>query len=194
MKYKVFIVSLALFSFAVAFALLVTACGHNIATQTKGIGIDVSWTGNSYVPNLKLGYWDDNNAVVRGNTTVSSSTASGGNVIGGGGGTSQTLQIATGTQVNEGYIKDILTDPNLDTVTKVAFVEALTKLQQPQTANAYNQTTSTASGITKETVEVPDPEQQIKDTEQEIEVLIKKLETLERSADAPKAVPAAEQK
>ena len=173
---------------------LCTGCGHNIATQTKGIGIDVSWTGNSYVPNLKLGYWDDNNAVVRGNTTVSSSTASGGNVIGGGGGTSQTLQIATGTQVNEGYIKDILTDPNLDTVTKVAFVEALTKLQQPQIANAYNQTTSTASGITKDAVEIPDKEQQIKDTEAEIEGLIKKLETLEKADTAPRAVPAAEQK
>ena len=37
-------------------------------------------------------------------------------------------------------------------------------------------------------------EQQIKDTEQEIEELINKLETLEKSADAPKAVPAAEQK
>ena len=127
---------------------LCTGCGHNIATQTKGIGIDVSWNSNSYVPNLKIGYWDDNNAVVRGNTSYSSSTASGSNVIGGQGGTSQTLQIATGTQVNEGYIKDILVDPNLDTVAKVAFIEALTKLQQPQTANAYNQTTSTASGIT----------------------------------------------
>ena len=174
---------------------LCTGCGHNIATQTKGIGIDVSWTGNSYVPNLKLGYWDDNNAVVRGNTTMSSSTASGGSVIGGDGGTSQTLQIATGTQVNEGYIKDILTDPNLDTVAKVAFIEALYKLQQPQTSNAYNQTTSTASGITKDAIELPDKEQQIKNTEAEIEELITKLETLEKADDkAPRAVPAAEQK
>ena len=135
MKHSLILAALVLSS-------LCTSCGHNIATQTKGIGIDVSWTGNSYVPNLKLGYWDDNNAVVRGNSSYSSSTASGSNIIGGEGGTSQTLQIATGTQVNEGYIKDILTDPNLDTVTKVAFVEALVKLQQPQTANAYNQTPS----------------------------------------------------
>lgn len=126
---------------------MVTGCGHNIASQSKGIGVNVSWNGDSYVPNVKLGYWDQNTAVVRGNTTFTSSTATGGGILNGEGGTSQTLQLSTGTQVNEGNIKDILMSPDIDTAAKIEFIKALDKLAMPKNDSAANKTTSAESKV-----------------------------------------------
>ena len=198
---------------AIIIALLITSCGHNFATQSKGIGIDVSWTGESYIPNVRMGYWDDTTAVVRGNTTVSASTATGGGILAGQGGTSQTLQIATGTQINQGYIKDILTDPNLDTEAKVAFIKALTKLEKPSTDGAHNKVAAAESNVIKgiideEVIKAQEEEKQAKEAEEAIDELVQKLEAMERAkaqqvsetkevvnkAAAPKAVPAAKQK
>lgn len=164
-------------------ALIVTSCGHNMVTQSKGIGIDVSWTGENYVPNIKLGYWDETSAAVRGNANVSASTASGGGLMVGEGGTSQTFQIATGTQINEGYIKDILVDPNIDTEAKVAFIKALTKLECPATNGSVNKTTTAESiiqgseGLTEEELR----EKQNKEAEEAIDELVQKLEAMEKA-------------
>lgn len=168
---------------AIVIALMITSCGHNMVTQSKGIGIDVSWTGENYVPNIKLGYWDETSAAVRGNANVSASTASGGGLMVGEGGTSQTFQIATGTQINEGYIKDILIDPNIDTEAKVAFIKALTKLECPATSGSINKTTSAEStimgseGLTEEELEA----KQAKDAEEAIDELVQKLEAMEKA-------------
>lgn len=172
---------------AVILAIIITGCGHNMVTQSKGIGIDVSWTGENYVPNIKLGYWDETSAAVRGNANVSASTASGGGLMVGEGGTSQTFQIATGTQINEGYIKDILTDPNIDTEAKVAFIKALTKLECPATSGSVNKTTSAESiiqgseDLTEETLEETFKEKQAKEAEEAIDELVAKLEAMERA-------------
>lgn len=215
---------------AILITLLITSCGHNIASQSKGIGIDLSWNGSNYVPNVRLGYWDDTTAVVRGNTSVSASTATGGGMLAGQGGTSQTLQIATGTQVNEGYIKDILVDPNLTTEAKIAFIKALTKLDHPQTDGAVNKTTVAESSVVKEsfnqeTIDKEQEEKLAREAEEAIDELVTKLEAMERQKqttisetkeavnkvsnngvantlkietkidpNAPRAVPAAEQK
>lgn len=168
-------------------ALMVTSCGHNMVTQSKGIGIDVSWTGENYVPNIKLGYWDETSAAVRGNANVSASTASGGGLMVGEGGTSQTFQIATGTQINEGYIKDILIDPNIDTEAKVAFIKALTKLECPATNGSVNKTTTAESiiqgseDLTEETLEETFKEKQAKEAEEAIDELVAKLEAMEKA-------------
>ena len=168
---------------AIVIALMITSCGHNMVTQSKGIGIDVSWTGENYVPNIKLGYWDETSAAVRGNANVSASTASGGGLLVGEGGTSQTFQIATGTQINEGYIKDILIDPNIDTEAKVAFIKALTKLECPATNGSVNKTTTAESiiqgseGLTEEELE----EKQNKEAEEAIDELVAKLEAMEKA-------------
>lgn len=172
---------------AVILAIIITGCGHNMVTQSKGIGIDVSWTGENYVPNIKLGYWDETSAAVRGNANVSASTASGGGLMVGEGGTSQTFQIATGTQINEGYIKDILIDPNIDTEAKVAFIKALTKLECPATNGSVNKTTTAESiiqgseGLTEETLEETFKEKQAKEAEEAIDELVAKLEAMERA-------------
>ena len=171
---------------AIVIALMITSCGHNMVTQSKGIGIDISWTGENYVPNVKLGYWDETSAAVRGNATVSASTASGGGLLVGEGGTSQTLQIATGTQINEGYIKDILTDPNLSTEAKVAFIKILAQLEHPVIDGASNKVTSAESSIVKEpideeAVKAQIEEKQAKEAEEAIDELVKYLENSEKA-------------
>lgn len=167
-------------------AFLLTGCGHNIASQSKGIGIDVSWNGSNYVPNVRLGYWDDTTAVVRGNAAVSASTATGGGALAGEGGTSQTIEIATGTQVNEGYIKDILTDPNLDTDAKIAFIKAIAKLEHPSTNGAHNKVSAAESNIIKapideEAAKAEEEQKQAKEAEEAIDELVQKLEAMERA-------------
>lgn len=171
---------------AIIIALIVTSCGHNIASQSKGIGIDVSWNGSNYVPNVRLGYWDDTTAVVRGNAAVSASTATGGGALAGEGGTSQTIQISTGTQINEGYVKDVLTDPNLSTEAKIAFIKALTKLEHPSTDGAHNKVSAAESNIIKEVIDeevakAEEEEKQAKEAEQAIDELVQKLEAMERA-------------
>lgn len=65
-KYLVLIICFA--------SMLLVGCGHNVATQSKGWGIDISWSSDSYVPNMRLGYWDITYLMVRENTQVTASS------------------------------------------------------------------------------------------------------------------------
>ena len=58
--------------------ILLVGCGHNIGISSKGIGVNLSWTSGSCLPNLALGYWDINHAVIRGNSTYTVNTSTGG--------------------------------------------------------------------------------------------------------------------
>ena len=84
--------------------LILFGCGHSVQSNSKGIGVDLSWTGESYIPNLRLGYWDASTAVIRGNTSYTSTTATGGSLFNAGG-TQTTTQLYAGPQLNEGYLK-----------------------------------------------------------------------------------------
>lgn len=44
---------------------LLSGCGHNIVTHSKGWGIELSWQQDSLIPNLRLGYWDVSYAMVK---------------------------------------------------------------------------------------------------------------------------------
>lgn len=104
---------------------LVTGCGHNVVTHSRGIGMDVSWDGSSYIPNLRLGQWDVTNAVVKENVDVEANTitkadvstsaggdqtASNGAQVGASGGIQ--IKMKSGPQTN-GYVKDVLTSKTL---------------------------------------------------------------------------------
>ena len=65
-KYLVLIICFA--------SMLLVGCGHNVVTQSKGWGIDISWSSDSYVPNMRLGYWDVTYLMVRENTQVTASS------------------------------------------------------------------------------------------------------------------------
>ena len=121
--YRIFLLSVLL--------TLVIGCGHNIVSNSRGTGVEIAWDGSSYIPTFRLGQWDVTNVVVKENVSVetqtntttgadsqlaSSQTASDqtqpsgqvkaeakGGIL---------LKMKTGPQSN-GYVKDILTSPNL---------------------------------------------------------------------------------
>ena len=104
--------------------LFMCSCGHNAVVASKGWGIDISWTGESYIPNFRLGYWDSTSAVVKENVDVeiassaglnasanSSSMSNTATTAGGNAGT--TIKLKTGPQTN-GYVKEVLTAQNIN--------------------------------------------------------------------------------
>ena len=113
--------------------ILLSGCGHNVVTNSRGTGVEIAWDGSSYIPTLRLGQWDVTNVVVKENVTVDTAT----NTTTGAG--TQVASTQTGTTTNtsqpsgqaqaeakggikltmktgpqsNGYVKDILTSPNL---------------------------------------------------------------------------------
>ena len=106
--------------------LFLVGCGHNIHSNNKGVGIDLSWQSENYVPSLKVGYWDNTNAVVRGNSTYTSTTSTGGSLFSSGG-TQTTSQLITGMQLNQGNLKEILTSKDNSDQVKIAVIKATMK-------------------------------------------------------------------
>ena len=123
--------------------LLLTSCGHNVATHSKCWGIDVSWQQDSFVPNLRLGYWDVSYAMVKENVELKMKSNAGINAAAGnsnsgsenktngssltsnaGGTASNEIEIKTGPQIN-GYVTKVLTNPDLKEET-VEAIKAIT--------------------------------------------------------------------
>lgn len=53
----------------VALAGLLAGCGHNIATNAKGVGIRMAWTPDSLMPELNLGYFETGTGVIKENAS-----------------------------------------------------------------------------------------------------------------------------
>jgi len=136
-------------AFFLIILLLFTGCGHNIGTTSKGIGLNVSWTSGSYLPNMALGYWDINQAVVRGNAVYTVNTSTGGSaaLIGG---TSQSMELKAGTQFNEGNLKEVLANPLVDKDVKIAVAEKVntTTYPEPTSFSVRTSSAAAASGTT----------------------------------------------
>ena len=98
----------------------------------KAGGIDISWNQDSFVPNLRLGYWDVSYAMVKENVELKMTSNAGLNAEAGqkssgtgekvtppgvssvaGGNASNTIVMKTGPQIN-GYTKDVLTSPKFN--------------------------------------------------------------------------------
>lgn len=128
-KYKVVLQLVSMFILfcigGVGLTALLTSCGHNVVTHSRGVGMDISWDGSSYIPNLRLGQWDVTNAVVKENMDVEANTitqadvstsasgeqlASNGAQAGASGGIQ--IKMKSGPQTN-GYVKDVLTSETL---------------------------------------------------------------------------------
>lgn len=133
--------------------LALTGCGHNVQTSTKGIGINMSWQSDSYVPSVKVGYWDVTNATIRGNTTYTTTTATGGSLFNSGG-TQTTTQMSTGLQINQGNLVQILTSKENSDQVKIALVKILTRLKTAQPVPTVAKTVVAAGGTGKELPEV----------------------------------------
>lgn len=111
---------------SILICLIICGCGHNITNNTKGIGLDISWQSNNYIPNIRLGYWDAASALLRGNAHYNSNTSNGASFTATGG-ISQTIQLDTCTQLNEGYLKEVLNNQNTSDQTKYFIIQHLTK-------------------------------------------------------------------
>ena len=144
----------------VLLALLLTSCGHNNALHSKGWGIDVSWSQDSFIPNLRLGYWDVSYVMVKENVEVEMTSTAGLNANAGntsgtetnknikteaGGNAGNTIKLKTGPQIN-GYTKDVLTAPKLSKQS-VEIVEAMYNVKK----NSKKTSTSTNSSTSKST-------------------------------------------
>ena len=117
-------------SLLIAFTvILVTSCGHNVVTHSRGIGMDLSWDSSNYIPSFRIGSWDVTNTVIKENTDLEASTITNaglGTDVNTGNSTTTVpgnkaqastqggiqIKVKTGPQTN-GYVKDVLTSPTL---------------------------------------------------------------------------------
>ena len=137
--------------FSLMFVLcLLTGCGHNIVNVDRGVGVDIRvplpFSGENIVA-LKIGQIDSTSLILRGNAefkTDSSTTGSlstetltgtdkkSGNSgkLGTSGGIGQNIKFTTKLQLNEGYLCDVLKDPNVPQEAKIALVNYLIQSSQ----------------------------------------------------------------
>lgn len=141
-----FFLNLLIFLSIIFVSYVLIGCGHNVAAHSKGYGIDISWQQDSFVPNLKVGYWDDSYVIVKENVEVKMKSNAGLNAEAGqtskegetkhapgvntlaNGAASNEIEMKTGSQIN-GYTKDVLINPNL----KKETVEAIKVLNGKET-------------------------------------------------------------
>lgn len=133
--------------------MVLTGCGHNIVNVDRGIGLDIRvplpFSGENIVA-LKIGQIDSTSLILRGNAefkTDSSTTGSfntetgtGTNTndksnntntgkLGTSGGIGQNISFTTKLQLNEGYLCEVLKDPNVPNEAKIALVNHLIQSQ-----------------------------------------------------------------
>ena len=125
--------------------LLTVGCGHTITSYSKGGGIQISWTPDTFVPSVRAGWYEFVLAMFKENAHMKYSTNVGmgigndifgiasiyamatadknksGNVSTGSG---TVLQVRTGPMIN-GYTQKVLTSPNFGT-NQVEALKALT--------------------------------------------------------------------
>lgn len=125
-----------------------TGCGHTITHTDRGTGLvaRIPLPDGSSLIDLKIGKIDSTTTVLRGNSTYDSSASTGGTLFGSVS-TSDRTFVATGMQLNEGYLKDVLTSPDVDPQTKVAIAQAIVQVQaskpKPTITKAVGAATST---------------------------------------------------
>ena len=126
----------------------ISGCGHSITHVDRGTGLvaRIPLPDGSALIDLKVGKIDSTTTILRGNSTYDSSASTGGTLFGSAS-TSDRTFVATGIQLNEGYLKDVLTSPSVDPATKVAMVQAIAQVQaakpKPTVTKAVGAATST---------------------------------------------------
>lgn len=127
---------------------IMSGCGHTITHTDRGTGLvaRIPLPDGSSLIDLKIGKIDSTTTVLRGNSTYDSSASTGGTLFGTAS-TSDRTFVATGMQLNEGYLKDVLTSPDVDPATKVALTQALIQVQaakaKPTVTKSVGAATST---------------------------------------------------
>ena len=139
---------LIMLSMVLMLVVCLTGCGHTITHTDRGTGLvaRIPLPDGSSLLDLKIGKIDSTTTVLRGNSTYDSSASTGGTLFGSAS-TSDRTFVATGMQLNEGYLKDVLTSPDVDPATKVAIAQAIVQVQatnpKPTVTKAVGAATST---------------------------------------------------
>ena len=107
-----------------------SGCGHTVTHTDRGTGLiaRIPLPDGSSLIDIKVGKIDSTTTVLRGNSTYDSSASTGGTVFGSAS-TSDRTFVATGIQLNEGYMAEVLQSPDVDPATKVALAQALVQVQ-----------------------------------------------------------------
>lgn len=138
----------------VCMLLVLTGCGHNIVNVDRGIGLDIRvplpFSGENIIA-LKIGQIDSTSLILRGNAEFKTDSSTSGSLnteigtgntgtnnksnntskLGTSGGIGQNIIFNTKPQLNEGYLSDVLKDPNVPQEIKTSLVNYL--IQQSQT-------------------------------------------------------------
>lgn len=137
---------------------VLTGCGHTITHTDRGTGFmaRIPLPDGSSLIDLKIGKIDSTTTVLRGNSTYDSSASTGGSVFGSAS-TSDRTFVATGVQLNEGYLADVLTSKDVDPQTKLVLTQALIKVQaaKPKATVTKSVGAVTASGDNPQTEAEP---------------------------------------
>ena len=142
--------------YIILFSLLfITGCGHNIICTDKGTGMlfKIPLPDGSSLLQMKIGNIESTRTILRGNATCDILTSTGGSIINQAGTTSRML-VRTGTQLNQGYIKDILTSKDLSNETKLALINFLAEQVNPQTTPVTIKSVGTAGSTDKQSLKV----------------------------------------
>lgn len=129
--------------------LFLAGCGHSIVRTDRGTGFHLRIPnpfepGDSLV-DLKLGNIDTTMAIIRGNTSFDSASAKGGSLTGSGG-ISERFAVSSNPQLNEGYVAEVLTSPNLSDEAKIEIARYLSNAQAPKVSDAKSITIGAAAG------------------------------------------------
>jgi hypothetical protein len=131
------------------YLLFLTGCGHSIVRTDRGTGLHLRVPnpfnqGESFV-DFKIGNIDTSMAVIRGNTTFDSTSAKGGSLTGIGG-ISERITVAAKAQLNEGYVAEVLTSPNVDSSTKIEIAKYLALSNAPKVSDSKSISIGAAAG------------------------------------------------
>ena len=123
-----------------------SGCGHSFVHIDKGKGavLRIPLPDGGSLVDFKVGMIDSTTAVIRGNTTYDSSASTGGASFTSAG-TADRIFLSTGMQLNEGYLKDVLTDPSVDTATKVELAKVMAQMKPTPPRSTVTKTVSAAS-------------------------------------------------
>lgn len=125
---------------------LFSSCGHNMLTDYKVKGLDLSIPIMGYPFGIRLGETSMNFNVVRGNASYSSHANTGFDVSTATTSTTSVIQFSSNPQVNEGYVHDILTSEKVESDVKESFVKDY--LGQQEAPNVLPVTLKSNQGAT----------------------------------------------
>lgn len=93
-----------------------------------------------------MGKIDSTTTVLRGNATYDGMASTGGSIFGPMGTTDRVL-VKTGPQINEGYLADVLSAPEVPPEVKIELVKYLTLQKAPETTPAATKTVGAAGSV-----------------------------------------------